>query len=121
MGKFKFTNNPEHSYSSSLFVANLQTVIGKKSLLRMLSEELDFPNYFGQNWDALWDCITDLEWIDQKDIILVHSSLPVLNEHDLKIYLEILDETITFWDESDEHSFEVIFPTRVEKELKDYQ
>ena len=25
-----------------------------------LAEELDFPNYYGRNLDALYDCLTDL-------------------------------------------------------------
>jgi len=25
----------------------------------IIRESLDFPNYYGRNWDAFWDCITD--------------------------------------------------------------
>ena len=27
---------------------------------QIIKEELDFPNYYGKNWDALWDCLTDI-------------------------------------------------------------
>ena len=26
----------------------------------VLKRDLDFPDYYGQNWDAFWDCLTDL-------------------------------------------------------------
>ena len=26
----------------------------------VLKRELDFPDYYGQNWDAFWDCLTDM-------------------------------------------------------------
>ena len=25
-----------------------------------IKESLDFPNYYGCNWDAFWDCLTDM-------------------------------------------------------------
>lgn len=27
---------------------------------RILKETLVFPDYYGENWDALWDCLTDM-------------------------------------------------------------
>ena len=27
---------------------------------QIIKEELDFPNYYGMNWDACWDCLTDM-------------------------------------------------------------
>mgnify|MGYP002514519226 FL=1 len=26
----------------------------------IIKEALDFPDYYGQNWDAFWDCLTDM-------------------------------------------------------------
>lgn len=31
---------------------------------------LQFPYYFGENWDALNDCITDLEWLHAGAVVL---------------------------------------------------
>ncbi len=27
---------------------------------QIIKDELDFPDYYGMNWDALWDCLTDM-------------------------------------------------------------
>ncbi|WP_242221766.1 barstar family protein [Bacillus cereus group sp. BfR-BA-01380] len=35
--------------------------ISKEVLHKILKEKLDFPEYYGENADALWDCLTG--WI----------------------------------------------------------
>ena len=35
---------------------------GKDAILAALSRSLGFPDWFGGNWDALEDCLTDLSW-----------------------------------------------------------
>ena len=27
---------------------------------QIIKEELDFPEHYGMNWDACWDCLTDM-------------------------------------------------------------
>ena len=27
---------------------------------KTIKKALDFPDYYGENWDAFWDCITDM-------------------------------------------------------------
>ena len=40
----------------------LQGITDKAALLRKIAAELGFPDWFGENWDALEDCLTDLTW-----------------------------------------------------------
>src|SRR4051794_14218909 len=31
---------------------------------------LQFPYYFGENWDAFHDCVTDLEWLHANKVVI---------------------------------------------------
>jgi len=35
---------------------------GKQRLLTAVGRALDFPDYYGANWDALEECLGDLSW-----------------------------------------------------------
>jgi RNAse (barnase) inhibitor barstar len=35
----------------------------KKNFLEEIARALQFPSWFGKNWDALTDCLTDLDWL----------------------------------------------------------
>lgn len=43
----------------------------KGALLATLGQTLDFPNYFGHNWDALEDCLFDLGWWSGPVLLLI--------------------------------------------------
>ena len=36
----------------------------KAEVLELLANELSFPNWWGKNWDACWDCMTDPQLSD---------------------------------------------------------
>jgi hypothetical protein len=36
-----------------------------------LARALRFPDYFGCNWDAVYDCLTDLNWLPAAGYVLV--------------------------------------------------
>jgi hypothetical protein len=63
----------------------------KSELLNFLARTFPLPDYFGQNWDALEECLGDLSWRDDKKIILVHHDIPLENvPADTRIYLQVL-------------------------------
>ena len=55
----------------SIAKLDLKKAAGKSGLLRLIARELKFPKYFGQNWDALHDCLTDLSWHDANGHTLI--------------------------------------------------
>ncbi len=63
----------------------------RRDLFRALFTELKFPKYFGQNWDALEECLCDLTWLDSPaGVVLLHDQLPLADPLQRKTYLAIL-------------------------------
>ena len=42
----------------------------KASLLRAFAQAFNFPDGFGHNWDALADCLGDLDWLPAEGYVL---------------------------------------------------
>ena len=44
---------------ASLRTIDLRAATGREALMQQLSVGLDLPSYFGRNWDALYDLLTE--------------------------------------------------------------
>lgn len=99
-------DNPE------AFVAPVQgDATTERGLVLQVKEALNFPAYCGENFDAFWDCVRDLDSIDQQRVILAHRALPPLSETEREIYIELLRDAVLYWEGyPEEHCFEVWFP-----------
>jgi len=63
----------------------------KETLFARLAERLQFPDYFGANWDALWECIRDLSWLPAGPVVLKHIDIPLADDvTSLKKYVSLL-------------------------------
>jgi hypothetical protein len=81
--------------SAALVVDVPSGIETKEALFAELAERLRFPDYFGANWDALWECIRDLSWLPGGPIVLRHHDLPLAADiASLKKYLSILGDTV---------------------------
>lgn len=70
------------------------------TLFAEFARALDFPDYFGHNWDALEECLADFEWLHAKGYILViHDAEAVLpeDEEEYETLLEILSDAGEAW------------------------
>lgn len=86
----------------------------RESLFEALRRECGFPAYFGGNWDAVYDCLTDLgDWITEADgyvLILTQSNPPLSNSEECERFWEILKAVGEWWEENDEIPFKSIVP-----------
>ncbi len=67
-----------------------------------LAKSLFFPDYFGSSWDALNDCLVDLTWINEKQIIIVFESLSQLGSKTHDDLLNVLNDVVQFWNTNDD-------------------
>ena len=82
----------------------------QEKLFSILSKELNFPSYFGKNWNALYDCLSDFSWMNLFQITVIHHDLPALGKDATSIYLAVLADAIRFWKTSVNHQLRVVFP-----------
>jgi hypothetical protein len=76
---------------------DLAGAAGKEALLERLAQALAFPDWFGGNWDALEDCLTDLSWRAGSGHALLlerHGELPL---DDLGMLIEVLGAAAEHW------------------------
>ncbi len=88
-------------FPTKAFVVEIEDANSEQELLKQYYDKFHFPDYFGFNWDALWDCLCDLDWIVQNEIVIIHSCVPNLSFKDLSIYLEILCDMAEGWKKDD--------------------
>ena len=72
----------------------------KEQFLNHAALAMHFPDYFGDNWDAFEDCLTDLSWIDAEQYLIVLDHTDVFAEHAPQHFdtlLEILKEAAEYW------------------------
>lgn len=99
----------------AIFRIDLSAVRDKVALFEQLAAALEFPDWFGHNWDALADCLGDLSWLqaDGYLILLEHcDGFRTLHGGDFATALQVFaaaaeawrDEGAPFWVLVDMHA-----------------
>jgi RNAse (barnase) inhibitor barstar len=79
---------------------DLSSVKTKAQLLRLLARELAFPDWFGRNWDALEDSLTDLAWIDKDGLAIALGGFATYRRADpdgFSTLLDIFKSAAEYW------------------------
>jgi RNAse (barnase) inhibitor barstar len=82
------------------FRIDLADVMDKEGLFERLATALEFPNWFGRNWDALADCLGDLSWLEAKGyVILLERSDGFRTSHsaDFATALQVFEAAAEVW------------------------
>lgn len=119
MSDFLFTDDFEALRGKDTLLLMVPAGLADKAaLLAWYAETLRFPSFFGENWDALIDCLRDLSWIGEKTIQIVHRDMPLANNPaDQSIYLDILAEAVRAWKEDAAREFQIVFPARMQMSM----
>jgi RNAse (barnase) inhibitor barstar len=70
------------------------------SLFDEIAASFQFPWYFGENWDALDECLNDLAWLPARSYLLgIMDASQVLSEeeHELGTFARLLTRTCEGW------------------------
>jgi hypothetical protein len=114
---FHFSSFDQMPSTDNALVGIIEAGISDSArLLRSIASTLDFPAYFGCNWNALYDCLRDFHWTEKKHIFLFHRDVPPLSPQELHTYLGILRDAAADWKPDESHLLHVGFEER-DKEL----
>jgi hypothetical protein len=87
----------------------VRKIRGKKSktvdeLFNEVGAALQFPWYFGENWDAFDECMSDLDWLPGDTYLLLISQGKLLlydeSRSDFRVLIRILTDASVNWSES---------------------
>ena len=94
----------------------------KAGLMGEFARVLEFPAYFGKNWDAFEECVTDLQWLPAPGyLFIVTEAEQLLPDHDeeYETFLKILEESGKVWateqDVRPEIPFHVLFTVEAQQ------
>ena len=114
-----FFGPPESLPGEEGRIANIPASIrSKQKLLRTLADQLQLPDYFGQNWDALEECLRDLSWLPAGGVQIRHRDLPFSpGSQDRRTYLQVLRAAAAHWSESGSQRLICQFPPDAKCEI----
>ena len=76
----------------------------KPGFLARVADALEFPWWFGQKWDALADCLVDLEWLPAEGYLLLlddPADLQRAAPDDYAVAVEVFADAARQWRERD--------------------
>jgi RNAse (barnase) inhibitor barstar len=79
-----------------LLCLDARGIAGKTALLESIGQILDFPDYYGANWDALEECLFDLSWWEGPVCLLIEHA-DRLGNGDLELLADVWGEAAGAW------------------------
>jgi RNAse (barnase) inhibitor barstar len=79
-----------------------RNIARKEQLLNHVATALHFPGHFGDNWDAMEECLTDMEWIDAPGYLVYYDHIDTLlaaHPDQFATFVEICRDAVRSWKE----------------------
>ncbi|MCG2578443.1 barstar family protein [Dechloromonas sp. XY25] len=74
-----------------LLKASIPSQANKEQALVQLGADLDFPSWYGANFDALFDCLTDPDWCPAKGHVILITGMGELRTSDQEAFTTLID------------------------------
>ncbi len=78
----------------------LAAVTDKQQFLALCAKQMKLPPHFGDNWDALSDCVRDFAWLKSKGYVLHLTNGEAFAKSapdDYATALDVLSEAAVYW------------------------
>jgi RNAse (barnase) inhibitor barstar len=82
-----------------VFIISPEKATSTAEWLQHLAQQLNFPAYFGANFDALYDCLCDREVMPQAACVLMIKHLEALEEEGSDTLIAVLQAVADEWRE----------------------
>lgn len=85
------------------FVLDGRSVTDVDGLHTAIARACSFPDWYGRNWDALADCLTDLSWAPARGWVLLYEGWGMLARTDPQAWQlarGVFFDTCTYWHEA---------------------
>jgi len=119
MSEISFSFEDGRTSRGATFWATIpENIASKQALIATLARQLGFPDYFGENWDALDECIGDLSWLPIGPVVLQHADVPLIGDvRNARIYVAILRSAVRKMSKSNDHPLSIVFPTKFRDQI----
>jgi RNAse (barnase) inhibitor barstar len=95
-----------------------RNITRKEQLLNHVATALHFPKDFGHNWDALEECLTDMEWADADGYVIFYEHIDGLmgaHPDQFETFVEICRDAVASWKEDDKAMLVLLTGTKAPK------
>ena len=106
-GLFKLSRNDvpaleqaAEQLNQAYFHVDLQNAKNVPSFIKALKRDLDFPDWFGGNLDALHDCLTDFSWRPASGYVITLSGYEMLrgNPTSFAAFNSVMASAVEAWE-----------------------
>lgn len=83
-----------------VYAIDLAGIADKAALMERLQGALHLPDWFGRNWDALEDCLTDMSWSEHMGyVLLIRGGAELRRDQKplLDTLIDVLKSAADFW------------------------
>jgi len=89
-----------HAKGMAFFHLEGQKIEKKEQFLNHAAVAMKFPSHFGNNWDAFYDCLTDLDWVETEGYLIYFDHTDAFASHhesQLETVVELFQDAVDYW------------------------